>query len=165
MVTLQSRKTCFFYGHQLFFKNFFFKYMPFGSMNMLFILQILHFYFFCFWFYFFALSAQFSCGFWALAHSSFNIFQKLLKRGSMRFFWGMTLVCMQRKKFGHQGPFPPKRKKNTILFFILGRSSLILSKFGPKIKKSVFLRSTQKRKFDRNFSHINYFTIFSKCWF
>ena len=38
-------------------------------MNMLFILQILH-------FYFFALFAQFSCGFWALAHSSFNIFQK-----------------------------------------------------------------------------------------
>ena len=43
---------------------------------MLFILQILHFNFFALWFYFFALSAQFSCGFWALAHSSFNIFQK-----------------------------------------------------------------------------------------
>ena len=46
MVTLQSQKNMFFYGHQYFYFIFLFKYMPFGSMNMLFILQILHFKFF-----------------------------------------------------------------------------------------------------------------------
>ena len=45
-------------------------------MNILFILQILHFYFFALLVLLFAFSAQFSYGFWALAHSSFNIFQK-----------------------------------------------------------------------------------------
>ena len=40
------KKNVFFYGHQYSKKKFFKFYMPFGSMNMLYILQILHFYFF-----------------------------------------------------------------------------------------------------------------------
>ena len=105
----------FFYGHQyIYIYIFFFEYMPFGSMNMLF------FFFFNFAFLLFCpFSFTFVCPFRPifmrlLSFSSFvSIFFKnfngLLKRGSMRFFWGMTLVCMWRKKkIGLKRPFSAK---------------------------------------------------------
>ena len=101
----------------IFFQFFLFKYMPFGSMNMLFILQILHFYFFPFLFYFFAPAAQFSCGSIAQAHSTFKNFNGLLKRVSIRFFRGITLVYMRRKKIGPKRLFFRQNAKKTPFLF------------------------------------------------
>ena len=143
--------------------------MPFGSMNMLFILQILHFYFFPLLVLLFCPLAQFSCGFWALAHSSFNI--------SMRFFWGMTLVCMRRrKKRPKQALFRQNAKKN-IIFFVFRLTSTKLKlglhiyigqvKFDfeliqKKKKMCFFVVDPNWRKFDWNFSHISFFYNFFK---
>ena len=67
LVTLQSKKKRFFLWSTIFFSLFFFfKYMPFGSMHMLFILQIFYFYFLVI-VLLFALSAQFSYDFLSVA--------------------------------------------------------------------------------------------------
>ena len=137
MVTLQSQKDVFFMVTNIQKKKFCsLNICPLGVWICFLFNKFCIFTFLPFLFYFFAPAAQFSCGFWALAHSSFNIqnFNGLLKRGSMRFFRGMTLVCMRRKKNR------PKKinifclffdwgqpNSNLVFIFILGRSSLILS--------------------------------------
>ena len=134
-----------------------------------------------FLFYFFAPAAQFSCGFWALAHSSFNIFQKFQRiiKAGLNALLKRYDTCMYAKKtkLGPKRPFSAKTQKNTIFLlffdwgqpnsnlvfiFILGRSSLILSKIGPKIKKNwgFFAVDPIWRKFDWNFSHILIFLQF-----
>ena len=150
---------------------------------MRFILQILHFSFLPVKLDFFGLSAQFSFVFLqfflALAQTSLNIFQKfqrILKEGLNALHLKYD-KCMYAKKKNRPKKalfYQTQKKHNFFLFFdwgqpnsnlvfifILGRSSLILSKFGPKIKKIVFFAVDPiGRKFYWIFSHLLIFSQF-----